>query len=50
MLELVDKARYELILENSRGKRVETKIRSSPMKEICGCNNDSKRKQKRNTL
>jgi hypothetical protein len=50
MLELVDKARHELILENARGKRVEIKIRNSPMKEICGFNNDSKRKQKRNTL
>ena len=50
MLELIDKARHELILENARGKRAEIKIRNSPMKEICGLNNDSKRKHKRNTL
>jgi hypothetical protein len=49
MLELIDKARHELILGNAR-KRVEIKIKNSPMKEICGFNNDSKRKQKKNTL
>jgi len=36
MLELIDKARHELILENARVKRVEIKSGTAPWKEYVG--------------